>query len=671
MADANPEIAWARGATAMRRSKWSRPVALALEHGLVTPERSFLDYGCGHGDDFRSLRELGFDAIGWDPAHLPDGQRRESDVVNLGFVLNTIENVRERGEVLRRAHALARQVLVVAVRVDRSLDHAPAFADGVLTSRGTFQKLYTQTELREYVTEVLGVEPVMADLGIAYVFRDDAERARYLATTTFRRRMAFDLGVHDRFRADPLGAELIARTTELGRLPSADEFAGWTELATEFGGVARVGRLVLAAVDADAFAGSLRERAEDILTYMAKLRFAGVRVPKLTALPLDLQRDIRVTWGSLKRAQEEALVLLFSLGREPEVRRAMRSADVGKVVGDELYVHVSALDLLAPVLRLAEFAARRIVGEVVADVIKFAENGRAVSFLQYPDFDTDPHPGLRSSVRVYLPLAKYEIREYGDANPFILHRKELFVAADYPGRSRFEALSRAEESAGLLGGSDIGTRRGWLERLAERGLALVGHQLVGALKKDPVGLQDVAEYDDEMGADSTAEGVAVLESFLAGLAGLKVHRAGNEASLKKPALLLAVLGQMQRGALTTNQIRFVEIEAEYKRVLEAATGKSGGLAEPFVRLSSSGFWRVRAPAGIEVGPTKRVLTRADVWAEFDAGTHRLLSAVDVRDTVITQLLDIWVPAERRSQVRDIVNTSGRKSCAPPGASRLS
>src|SRR5690606_9427701 len=147
-----------------------------------------------------------------------------------------------------------------------------------------------------------------------------------------------------------------------------------------FGGVARVGRLVLAAVDADSFAGSLRERAEDILTYLAKLRFSGLRTPKLSALPTDLQRDVRATWGSLKRAQEEALVLLFSLGREGEIKRSLRAAPVGKLVGDDLYVHVSALDLLPPVLRLAEFAARRIVGEVEADLVKFSDSGRAVSF---------------------------------------------------------------------------------------------------------------------------------------------------------------------------------------------------------------------------------------------------------------------------------------------------
>ncbi|MCA9700452.1 MAG: DNA phosphorothioation-associated putative methyltransferase, partial [Myxococcales bacterium] len=125
-----------RGATAMRRTSWSRPIALALDHGLLEG-RSVLDYGCGHGDDFRSLRELGIDAVGWDPEHLPEGDRRESEVVNLGFVLNVVEDQRERGEVLRRAHALATKLLIVSVRVDRSLNHAERYADGVITTRNT------------------------------------------------------------------------------------------------------------------------------------------------------------------------------------------------------------------------------------------------------------------------------------------------------------------------------------------------------------------------------------------------------------------------------------------------------------------------------------------------------------------------------------------------------
>ena len=50
-----------------------------------------------------------------DPLH--QGDRRaamqDADVVNLGYILNVIEDPRERTETLRRAYALARRALVV------------------------------------------------------------------------------------------------------------------------------------------------------------------------------------------------------------------------------------------------------------------------------------------------------------------------------------------------------------------------------------------------------------------------------------------------------------------------------------------------------------------------------------------------------------------------------
>jgi len=52
-------------------------------------------YGCGLGADIRGLRELGFDAYGWDPVHAPDGPQADADVVNLGYVLNVIEDPAE------------------------------------------------------------------------------------------------------------------------------------------------------------------------------------------------------------------------------------------------------------------------------------------------------------------------------------------------------------------------------------------------------------------------------------------------------------------------------------------------------------------------------------------------------------------------------------------------
>ena len=70
-------------------------------------------------------------------------RRRRSDVVNLGYVVNVIENVCERDEALRSAWDLAGQVLVVAARLKADLgDSEPGepFADGRLTRLQTFQK---------------------------------------------------------------------------------------------------------------------------------------------------------------------------------------------------------------------------------------------------------------------------------------------------------------------------------------------------------------------------------------------------------------------------------------------------------------------------------------------------------------------------------------------------
>jgi hypothetical protein len=61
-------------------------------------------------------------------------------------------------------------------------------------------------------------------------------------------------------------------------------------------------------------------------------------------------------------------------------------------------------------------------------------------------------------------------------NPLILHRKELFVAANYPGRAAFAELTREEEAAGLLSDTkQIGLKSGCT--LADHGIAIAGHQL--------------------------------------------------------------------------------------------------------------------------------------------------------------------------------------------------
>jgi hypothetical protein len=43
-------------------------------------------------DRANGLQALGYQAEGWDPVHRPEVGKRDADVVNLGYVVNVIED---------------------------------------------------------------------------------------------------------------------------------------------------------------------------------------------------------------------------------------------------------------------------------------------------------------------------------------------------------------------------------------------------------------------------------------------------------------------------------------------------------------------------------------------------------------------------------------------------
>lgn len=100
-------------------------------------------------------------------------------------MLNVVETPAERSETLRKAYTLALRTLVVAVRVDQSLDKGIPFQDGVITNRGAFQKIYTQSEFRQFIGDTLCIRPHVAGLGVAYAFKAREEEERYVANTAF------------------------------------------------------------------------------------------------------------------------------------------------------------------------------------------------------------------------------------------------------------------------------------------------------------------------------------------------------------------------------------------------------------------------------------------------------------------------------------------------------
>ena len=155
---------------------------------------------------------------------------------------------------------------------------------------------------------------------------------------------------------------------------------------------------------------------------------------------------------------------------------------MGKLLPTALYVHRTALEALDPLLRVYEGCAGAYLGMLDgANLIKLHRQSGKVSYLVYPDFETDPHPALLRSVKLSLRTREIDCFDYiVSPNPPVLHRKETFLASDHPLHAKFARLTQQEEKHGLLDdSSEIGTREGWSKRLLERGFALKGHRLVG------------------------------------------------------------------------------------------------------------------------------------------------------------------------------------------------
>jgi DNA phosphorothioation-associated putative methyltransferase len=200
-------------------------------------------------------------------------------------------------------------------------------------------------------------------------------------------------------------------------------------------------------------------------------------------LPLTLQRDMKAFFGTYTKACTEADGLLFQAGDAAAIDEACKRSAVGKLLPDDLYVHRSALDSLEPLLRIYEGCGRAYLGEVEgANVVKIHRRSGKLSYLVYPDFETDPHPALLRCVKLNLRTRQIECYDYAQsANPPVLHRKEAFLLPDDPRHGKFARLTAQEEKQGLLADSaGIGTREGWQRRLAERGFVLQGHRLLRA-----------------------------------------------------------------------------------------------------------------------------------------------------------------------------------------------
>ena len=414
-----------RHRTAQRRSALSKPVRLLLDLGFLDSRHSIFDYGCGRGDDLRLLAEMDISATGWDPAFHPHGERRPADIVNLGFVLNVIEDPDERRDTLRAAWSLARKALIISVMIgyESKREQFEAYSDGVVTQHDTFQKYFTQDEFRSYVEESLDAHAIPVGAGICLVFRDPMEEQLFLlARQQVRREWRL-------LRREPSSEAIAAileehrprveaywrRTLELGRPASADECPDAMPLTRFVGPWRRVHEWVARFFDPRELEAAAVGRQEDLLVYFALGHF-GRRRP-YAELPLRLQRDVRFFFGNITKAKAAGKRALYAIAdRERVLKAAVFCHDelgIGKLNElHDLAFHQSVLGDCLPLVRIYVGCALTLFGEAGSiDLIKVHLQSSKVTFLRYDDFET-VRPRLVERIKVDLPRLRVDFFDY-------------------------------------------------------------------------------------------------------------------------------------------------------------------------------------------------------------------------------------------------------------------
>ena len=471
-----------RHKAALKRTELSRPVRIAKDADLFKEGTTFFDYGCGCGEDVKQIARLGYSSSGWDPYYRPDAQLEAADIVNLGYIINVIEDIAERRQALIRAWELTRRVLIVSaqVLVDDRRRGLVAYGDGIVTNRNTFQKYYEQEELKLYIEQVLEVESIPAGLGIYVVFRDEAEAESFRASRLYSSLNTPKIQAQVRNFEDyrELLTPLMDFYTRRGRLPVKGELSSEAAIKEEFRSYQRAFKVILQATSHQEWEAIAEQRRQDLLVYLALGKFSGR--PTIRKLAPDIKADVKALFGSYKQACTIADLLLVNVGDLTKIANLCQSSNIGKQLNGAIAVHISALEKLPPLLRLYEGCASRNFYRLEnANIVKLYYNKPKITYLVYPEFDNQAHPSLQATMEVDLHNLSVTYHDISDeTNPLILHQKDTLVAPDYPSYKKFVRLTKKEQKSGLLENRDAIRRlHGWLRCLREHEVTIEGHKL--------------------------------------------------------------------------------------------------------------------------------------------------------------------------------------------------
>ena len=457
-----------REKTAISRYQLSSPFVAAAQLNLLNGDYSVLDYGCGRGDDLSILEHEGLDAVGWDPNFRPAGICEARDIVNLGFVINVIEDREERDEAVLRAFQLANRVLLVSAMVanEQHIARFKPFKDGVITSRNTFQKYYTQKDLKEYLSDLCGVSPMPLATGVFGIFKDEQLELECL-NRKFRRRSRLgearrpkktpEEAARELFDAEEFAfTKLWLEALELGRFPTRSETEYYETILARGVGIKRIQSLLVQFFDSEALKTAADQTMEDLILAQTMSKFHGRN--HFNGFSDAQKHEIRHFFSNFTSLKQNAEDLLEELVN-PDVLvsdiSVLKEREIPHFESDEEHqvtIHKDALDLLPLRLRAYVECAKTLYGELeTIQLIKLHLTSGKVSFLGYEDFDSTPLPRLLERIKVDLWNQRVRFYDYIDTFvPPFLYWKSKLIGTDSPNYQRQKTF---DENLDLLGGA--------------------------------------------------------------------------------------------------------------------------------------------------------------------------------------------------------------------------
>jgi DNA phosphorothioation-associated putative methyltransferase len=433
---------------------------------------------------------MGFIANGWDPVHKPNEQKNIADIVNLGFVLNVIDDQTERTEVILDAFKLTKKLLVVSsmIATSNTKNIGKPYKDGILTRNNTFQKYYHQNELRQYIEDVLEKTAVAVGPGIFYIFRSSADQQEFISK---RSKQEIDW-VQISNKLYPGKAERVKLKREklyeenqellglfwklmldLGRIPQKDEFELFDSLREKVGTPNTARKIFIEKFGKKTLEEAFEIRQNDLLVYLALSNFRN-KIP-FKYLPKRLQADIKTFLGGYKKGIEESRNLLFSIGNPDAITELCAKTDFGFFDHKALYIHHSLINELHPILRIYVGCAGILYGDLKnADIIKIHKKSSKVTLLKYDNFEFKNLPELQERIKVNLREHKIDIFDH-QAGPYqqLLYFKEQYVGKNYSDRPKWEKFSNKLRRLGFNDADPIGpSKQEFMEFINGKGLTI-------------------------------------------------------------------------------------------------------------------------------------------------------------------------------------------------------